>query len=82
MHRYYMTAETRHALIAESNRLIAARTAADARRRQLTSDSASTLDESARLGLKGDTDASGFDASSTFARLVQDLQETSVCLRS
>ena len=32
MHRFYMTAETRQALIAESNRLIAARAAANAAR--------------------------------------------------
>jgi hypothetical protein len=73
MHRYYMTAETRQAVIAESNRLIAARAATDARRRRLESDPAGE----SLAG--GDTDTSAFDAESVFARLVQDLQGTSVC---
>jgi hypothetical protein len=82
MHRYYMTAETRQAVIAESNRLIAARAAADDRRRRLKSDSAGEPHESNRLESQGDTEASAFDGESAFARLVRDLQETSVCLRS
>lgn len=40
MHRFYMTAETRQGLIAESNRLIAARAAANAVRPRPTIDSA------------------------------------------
>jgi hypothetical protein len=84
MHRYYMTAETRQAVIAESNRQIAARAAAGARGRQRwpESDSAGEPFESDSLGSQGDTEASAFDVESVFARLVLDLQETSVCFKS
>jgi hypothetical protein len=82
MHRFYMTAETRQAVIAESNRLIAARAATHAFRRRRESDSAGEPFESDWLESQGDKEASALDAESVFARLVQDLQETSVRFRS
>jgi hypothetical protein len=70
---YYMTPETREAVIAESNRLIADR-AANARRRremfglQAPSDSeAEALDDEARAGM------AACGSESAFARLVADL---------
>jgi hypothetical protein len=78
MHRYYMTPGTRQAVIAESNRLIAARAATDARRRRLESDTAGESLEGDRLGSQGATKTSAFDAERVFARLVRDLQRTSV----
>jgi hypothetical protein len=82
MHRYYMTAQTRQAVIAESNRLIAARAATNSFRRRPESDGAGEPLESDLVGSQGDTQASVFDVESAFARLVQDLQETSVRFRS
>lgn len=78
MHRYYMTPGTRQAVIAESNRLIAARAATHARRRRLASDTACESPEGDRLGSQDGTKTSAFDAECVFARLVQDLQRTSV----
>jgi len=78
MHRYYMTAETRQALIAESNRLIAARAATNTLRRTSRSDAAEQPVESDWHGARGDQEASAFDVDSVFARLVQDLQKNSV----
>ncbi|HEX2542913.1 MAG TPA: hypothetical protein VHM00_17755 [Caldimonas sp.] len=66
MHRYYMTPETRQALIAESNRQIASRSAS--RHGALDSEPGA------------DSDASGDD--SAFARLVADLQSVSSGSRS
>jgi len=80
MFRYYMTSETRQAVIAESNRLIAARAATNAYRLRPESDMEPL--ESDRVGSQGDTEAPLFDAESAFARLVQDLEETSVRFRS
>ena len=77
MFRYYMTPETRQAVIAESNRLIAERAALNATRRH-----ADTRDAEGR----GDADPSAHDtdagqtdfSDSAFARLVSDLQLTSL----
>jgi hypothetical protein len=81
MHRYYMTAATRQAVIAESNRLIAARAATNALRRRPESDSAGEPPESDWPGSQGDTEPP-VDVESAFARLVQDLQETFIRIRS
>jgi hypothetical protein len=75
MHRYYMTAETRQAVIAESNRLIAAR-AATYRRKPETDRAGEPLDSEWDVSQVG-TQASASDLESAFARLVQDLQSTS-----
>lgn len=71
MFPYYMTPETRQALIAESNRLIAGRRAA--REARSEHDDGQTLRGPA-LQAEGfaDTVPGGFE--STFARLVADLQ--------
>jgi len=66
MNPYYMTAETRQALIAESNRLIAAR-----RKRSAATDSE-------WADSQGDIETSPAGLDSKFARLVSDLQSTSV----
>ena len=78
MNRYYMTAETRQTLIAESNRLIAARAAANAGRRRPVSDSATEPDDSEWSLSPCDAEAPASDTDSAFARLVADLQGTSV----
>ena len=71
MLRYYMTPETRQAVIAESNRLIAARAAMNASRRHLDADSEWQTTASPAF------DASSEDAPASpeaFARLVTELQ--------
>ena len=78
MHRYYMTAETRQAVIAESNRLIAERAASHPSRRRpdLAGDAADSEWDVAQAG------AQAADLESAFARLVQDLQSTSERIRA
>ena len=77
MLRFYMTAETQQAVIAESNRLIASRAALIAARRRPAADSAAEPGDSEWPATEGagETPASG--PGSTFARLVSDLQATS-----
>lgn len=79
MHRYYMTAETRQAVIAESNRLIAARAATQASRRRPETDRPAEVLDSEWDVSQGSAQAS--DLESAFARLVLDLQSTSTRLR-
>ncbi|MDQ6638461.1 MAG: hypothetical protein M3Z15_02200 [Pseudomonadota bacterium] len=72
-----MTAETRQAVIAESNRVIAARAATNASRRGPETDRAGEPLDSEWDGSEGGAQASASDLESAFARLVQDLQSTS-----
>ena len=74
---YYMTPETRQAVIAESNRLIATRAALHAVRRRRGADSATEPADSEWPPTQGAAEASDASADSTFARLVADLQSTS-----
>ena len=76
MHRYYMTAETRQAVIAESNRLIATRAAMGPDRKQPGHGSAGELD-SEWPALDGDAETKPSGRDSAFARLVADLELTS-----
>ena len=69
MHRFYMTAETRQGLIAESNRLIAARAAANAVRSRPTIDSATEPSDT-------DWSASPGRTESAFDRLVSELLQS------
>jgi hypothetical protein len=74
MLRYYMTPETRQAVIAESNRLIATRAAMNTSRSRGESRDLDGLcgDESSAAEAGRDTEPSGVE--SAFARLVADLQ--------
>ena len=74
MNPYYMTAATRQSLIAESNRLIAARATAGAARRRPASDGANESRDSEWSLPQGDAETSSADVDSAFARLVADLQ--------
>lgn len=76
MHRFYMTAETRQAVIAESNRLIASRTAMGASRQALAAESPAEPPESEWPASQGDPETAGSSVESAFARLVSDLQAT------
>jgi hypothetical protein len=77
MFRYYMTPETRQAVIAESNRLIAARAAVHAGRRQ--ADAGHAPDSGAAEPVSSDSAAdSALGADSAFGRLVLDLQLTAL----
>jgi hypothetical protein len=75
MHRYYMTPETRQALIAESNRLIAVRAAMQVARTRREQNDANARDEDSSFaphtGAESET-----SSESAFARLVADLQST------
>jgi hypothetical protein len=73
MFRYYMTPETRQAVIAESNRLIATRAAMSASRsRGPSHDLDGCDDESSAVEAGTNTEPSSVE--SVFARLVVDLQ--------
>ncbi len=77
MHRYYMNAETRDALIAESKRMIAAR-APSAATADESAPAESAVDEraaSASNDERGRVEDAGTD--STFAALVSDLRYAS-----
>jgi hypothetical protein len=78
MLRYYMTPETRQAVIAESNRLIAERAALNASRKPLDTSHADELFDGEPFAAQGGTDPTGFGSDSAFARLVADLQLTSL----
>ena len=75
MHRFYMTPETRQAVIAESNRLIAHRAALSASRRDRTPFRSweDTRPPALDDDLDGD-DVSASQSESAFARLVSELQ--------
>ena len=74
MLRYYMTPETRQAVIAESNRLIATRAAMSASRsRGESHDLDAVFDDRSRAAEAG-TDTEPSSVESAFARLVADLQ--------
>ena len=75
MHRYYMTAQTRQALIAESNRLIAVRAELQAARARRERDRVNPRDEDAS-SLHGTGAGLAPSPDSVFARLVADLQST------
>ena len=74
MLRYYMTPETRQAVIAESNRLIATRAAMQPSRSRGDAHAldGSADDESLAAAARPDTEPSNVE--SVFARLVADLQ--------
>jgi hypothetical protein len=73
MLRYYMTPETRQAVIAESNRLIATRAAMNSRSRGESRDLAG-LSEDDLLAAEARMDTEPSSVESAFARLVADLQ--------
>jgi hypothetical protein len=73
MHRFYMTPETRQALIAESNRLIASRAGRHPHKSDGSADA--TDSEWPATDTGADVDASALE--SRFARLVSDLEATS-----
>ena len=80
MLRYYMTPETRQAVIAESNRLIATRAAMNASR------SRGEARQPDGLGAESPAAESGMDSEpssveSVFARLVADLQSAAAAPR-
>ncbi len=78
MLRYYMTPETRQAVIAESNRLIATRAAMYASRKRLkTYGAGEPFECEALISQAGPETASGLE--SAFARLVSDLRSTAAC---
>ena len=81
MLRYYMTPETRQAVIAESNRLIATRAATNANRSRGGSHDVDGLgdDESSAAAAGMDTEPSSVE--SVFARLVADLQSAAAAPR-
>jgi hypothetical protein len=72
MLRYYMTPETRQAVIAESNRLIATRAAMYASRRHLDTYADGEPSEHGALPSHADNGTSATQGA--FARLVADLQ--------
>jgi hypothetical protein len=78
MFRYYTTPETRQALIAESNRLIAGRRAAmnAARGRREAMSDGDALESAAPAG-EGRAEIAECGSESAFARLVADLQRPS-----
>ena len=81
MLRYYMTPETRQAVIAESNRLIANRAALNASRKRTGRDHDPEATEGeAAVDASGEDVASGVE--SAFARLVADLQSRTATLDS
>lgn len=81
MFRYYMTAATRQAVIAESNRLIATRHAVNATRRPNPADGSAECSDSEWHRSHGDAEAMGSEMESTFARLVSDLKSTSAAFK-
>jgi len=78
MFRYYMTPETRQAVIAESNRLIAKRAALHAARKQQDAEHAGDPGDGETFAPQGDTVESHPGPGSAFARLVSDLQLTAL----
>ena len=74
MLRYYMTPETRQAVIAESNRLIATRAAMNTSRSRGESRDLDGLSEDASLAAEAGMDTEPSSVESAFARLVADLQ--------
>src|SRR6185436_3126242 len=81
MLRYYMTPETRQAVIAESNRLIATRAAMSASRsRGESHDLDAVFDDRSRAAEAG-TDTEPSSVESAFARLVADLQSAAAASR-
>ena len=74
MLRNYMTPETRQAVIAESNRLIATRAAMNVSRSRGESRDLDGLSEDASLAAEAGMDTEPSSVESAFARLVADLQ--------
>lgn len=74
MFRYYMTPETREAVIAESNRLIAARAALTASRGRPAPHRNGESPDSEWPTIDGATETGASALESTFSRLVSDLQ--------
>ena len=77
MLRYYMTAETREALIAESNRLIAARAATHPSRRRAAVTHDGDASDTEWSNSEGDTELPPSSLDSAFARLVADIRAAS-----
>jgi hypothetical protein len=82
MFRYYMTPETRQAVIAESNRLIAARAALHASRHQLDAGQTAEPFQGEAFSPESDAVQPDLGSDSAFARLVSDLQLTSLMATS
>jgi hypothetical protein len=81
MLRYYMTPETREAVIAESNRLIATRAALNATRSLAEShDADAALDDDSPTAQAG-AGAEPSAVESAFSRLVADLQSVAATTR-
>ena len=78
MLRYYMTPETRQAVIAESNRLIAERAALNAARKQPDTGHADELFDGEPFSAQDRAGQPDFGSDSAFARLVSDLQLTAL----
>ena len=76
MFRYYMTPETRQAVIAESNRLIADRAAMSAARRAQRGADAPAPSEDEGLSEEARAEMAACGSESAFARLVSDLAST------
>jgi hypothetical protein len=76
MHRYYMTPETRQAVIAESNRLIADRAALHAARAGHDAHRARPADEDTSFAPETGADWEAC-SESAFARLVAELESSS-----
>ena len=74
MHRFYMTWETRQALIAESNRLIARRAALSASRGEGSTFASWEETAPAAFGPDLGEDTAASQSESAFARLVSELQ--------
>jgi hypothetical protein len=81
MLRYYMTPETRQAVIAESNRLIATRAAMNPSRSRGESHGLDGLSEDESLAAEAGMDTEPAGVESVFARLVADLQSASAASR-
>jgi hypothetical protein len=73
-----MTPETRQAVIAESNRLIAERAALNASRKTLDTRHAEELFDGEPFSPQDGADQPDVDSDSVFARLVSDLQLTAL----
>ncbi len=81
MLRYYMTPETRQAVIAESNRLIATRAAMNANRSRGDPHDLDGLCDDESLTTEAGPDTEPSSVESVFARLVADLQSVAAASR-
>jgi len=82
MLRYYMTPETRQAVIAESNRLIAMRAAMNLSRSRGEARDPDGLGDDQSLAAESARDSEPSSVESVFARLVADLQSAAPVSRN